>query len=119
MGLLRELRPQLPWQSYDVFWCFAWRNFLLVFPRELRARFIPKRTELYRSGFETTKVTLVLQGAQDLTRFFGPGNANECKHHWDEELYSNQGTSLEVIFSTDTLVVSFCKEPSLFPAPRE
>eukprot|EP00438_Fugacium_kawagutii_P020069 Skav201049 [mRNA] locus=scaffold3386:366734:374090:- [translate_table: standard] len=31
--------------------------------RELRPQFIPKRTELYRSGFETTKVTLVLQGA--------------------------------------------------------
>lgn len=30
------------------------------------ARFIPKRTELYRSGFETNKVTLVLQGTNCL-----------------------------------------------------
>ncbi|CAJ1408561.1 unnamed protein product [Effrenium voratum] len=35
--------------------------------RETRPRYIPKRTELYRAGQETTVVTLVLQGAFHLT----------------------------------------------------
>ncbi|CAK9007277.1 unnamed protein product [Durusdinium trenchii] len=47
---------------------------LLELLRELRPEFVPKRTELYRSGFETTKVTLVLQGAFHLT-----SGADQCE----------------------------------------
>lgn len=48
--------------------------------RELRPQFIPKRTELYRSGFETTKVTLVLQGAFHLTS--GADNCESTLGPW-------------------------------------